>query len=830
VTAARLSFLNVDSFTADEAPPPPPVFTPLPARSPFLSVYETDGEDPASVPLREAFATLVDRLHDDEFEESLAAVHADGRAFHDAQLAAGVSREQADRRLHQYFEPLMRETAAMVDAIGARFVPQEASGLVDHEVRSFVEGYAPREPLAPAFENLFGSLFKKVGGLVSSVAGKALSGLQHLALGPFLKLLKPRLLGFLKAIAARVIGRLPAPVQPAARLLARRLGLPLADPAPTGEAVPSSGESSDESADEVDALSQQFLDEQLAGTVFARDDGEVEYEAAAYGAAATETPVYAELEDARERFIEALPALKEGESPAPALEQFLPALMPAMRIASKVIGKHRFVRVIAKVLTPLIARLIDPAQAEPLSRAIADAGLSLLGMEVPEGEQQQLAPPAIAATVEETMSRLADLPGEMLDNDELLEAFTLESFEAAAAANLPALFSSEVYQRRPELLEGGVEAPWVMMPLLRGPRRYKRCARAFAVRLSPYMAAEVETFEGAPLADFVQDQLGVDDAGELEAELHLYEALPGTTLADIARGERETLGPGYADEVNMEQLQPLTRRAAAVLLGRPGLGRYWRPASRYRPLRGGERFYALRLPNAARVGRRRRPLHVRLVLDAVRDEARVCVFLSEAKAQRLAVRLRQQGHAGAIAASFDRWIAPRLVHLLTGHARHRLRIVHAGTQPGQTPAMQAQRLAPSMARPFAEQLRGWLVQGFTDAMKTQLPQIIAAIEHPSQGVTLRFVIDKPAGLKALADGAVGAAATASAAAASGAPAPMPATVPDAAPAAEPAAASAAAHDAVPAAAAVPATAPEPAHEAALAPNVRVQVSPGHRCA
>jgi hypothetical protein len=812
VTAARLSFLNVDSFTADEAPPPPPpVFNALPARSPFLSVYETDGEDPANVPLREAFATLVDRLHDDEFEESLAAVHADGRAFHDAQLAAGVSREQADRRLHQYFEPLMRETAAMVDAIGARFVPQEASGLVDQEVRSFVEGYSPSEPLAPAFENLFGSLFKKVGGLVSSVAGKTLSGLQHLALGPFLKLLKPRLLGFLKAIAARVIGRLPAPVQPAARLLARRLGLPLAEAAQAGQ----SGESSDESADEVDALSQQFLDEQLAGTLFTRDDGEVEYESAAYGTAATETPVYAELEDARERFIEALPALKEGESPGPALEQFLPALMPAMRIASKVIGKHRFVRVIAKVLTPLIARLIDPAQAEPLARAIADAGLTLLGMEVPEGEQQQLAPPAIAATVEETMSRLADLPSEMLDNDELLEAFTLESFEAAAAANLPALFSSETYQRRPELLEGGVEAPWVMMPLLRGPRRYKRCARAFPVRLSPYMAAEVETFEGAPLADFVQDQLGVDDAGELEAELHLYEALPGTTLADIARGERETLGPGYADEVNMEQLQPLTRRAAAVLLGRPGLGRYWRPASRYRPLRGGERFYALRLRNAARMARRRRPLHVRLVLDAVRDEARVCVYLSEVKAQRLAVRLRQQGHAGSIAASFDRWIAPRLVHLLTGHARHRMRIVHAGTQPGQTPATQAQRLTPSMARPFAEQLRGWLVQGFADAMKTQLPQILAAIEHPSQGVTLRFVIDKPAGLKALADGAVGAA---SPAAASGAPAPMPMP--------------AAAHDAAPAAAAapVPATAPEPAHEAALAPNVRVEVSPGHRCA
>jgi hypothetical protein len=81
VTAARLPFLNVDRFTADEAPPPPPIFPALPARSPFLSVCETDGEDSATVPWRKAFAAFVDRLHDDEFEESLTAVHADGRAF-----------------------------------------------------------------------------------------------------------------------------------------------------------------------------------------------------------------------------------------------------------------------------------------------------------------------------------------------------------------------------------------------------------------------------------------------------------------------------------------------------------------------------------------------------------------------------------------------------------------------------------------------------------------------------------------------------------------------------------------------------------------------------
>ena len=47
--------------------------------------------------------------------------------------------------------------------------------------------------------------------------------------------------------------------------------------------------------------------------------------------------------------------------------------------------------------SPLIGRMIGPAHAGPLSRAIADAGLKLLGMEISEGEEEQLAAPAIAA-------------------------------------------------------------------------------------------------------------------------------------------------------------------------------------------------------------------------------------------------------------------------------------------------------------------------------------------------------------------------------------------------------------------------------------------------
>jgi hypothetical protein len=172
-----------------------------------------------------------------------------------------------------------------------------------------------------------------------------------------------------------------------------------------------------------------------------------------------------------------------------------------------------------------------------------------------------------------------------------------------------------------------------------------------------------------------------------------------------------------------------------------------------------------------------------MTLDAVQDQLRLCVFLSELKAQRLAVRLRQQAHPGALAAELQRWVAPRLLHQLVGQARHRLRVVHAAAAPGQSSATKARRLPPALALAFARRLQGWLLSAWAEALKAQAPQIIAATEDPGDGITLRFVIDKPPGMKALADAAAG----------------------------------------------VQAAEPAATHQAVPSPAVRVEVAPGHRC-
>ena len=58
--------------------------------SPFLSVYESsDGEAEADEPLREAYATLVNDLYDEEFDESLFELLTGARGLHQDRLASG---------------------------------------------------------------------------------------------------------------------------------------------------------------------------------------------------------------------------------------------------------------------------------------------------------------------------------------------------------------------------------------------------------------------------------------------------------------------------------------------------------------------------------------------------------------------------------------------------------------------------------------------------------------------------------------------------------------------------------------------------------------------
>jgi hypothetical protein len=776
-TYERAPFLDVQSFLQGEAEAPKAPTGP--AWSPFLSVYETDQEDNlADEPIREAYATLVNDLYDEEFEESLFELMTSARTLHEDHLASGHSLADADRIVTQHFSQLMSESEAMLDTMAREFESRDLE-VIDREIDQFAESYAPAAGLEPEFQNFFGKLLKKIGKGVRAVAKGAIQGITALGLGPILSRIKALVRPLLNQVLQKAIGRLPEAVQPAARKLAERLGFaPKAPaPAPPPPVLPSSSAepgvaaaaaaplASDQPAHdagspvqpaagtEVSEMQLEF-DERFAEAMLARDEPELELEfARARGTASVgSTPVFADLDQARERLVYGLDNLKEGENAAPYVENFLPAILPALKIATRLIGRPRIVGFLAGLLAKLISNLIGPEHAPALSRAMVDAGLKLINLEVTDQEDTRLASTAVAATLEETLIRVASLPDHVLDNEELLEGFALEAFEQSAAANLPALFSEATYKNRPELLEGGVNATWVMLPLRRP--RYKRCSRTFNVKITPHMAEAVEGFENTPLSDYLQDQLGLPEGEDVEAEVHLFEVIPGGTAADIARNETETPGLGAADEVTLSQLQPLTNEAAGMLLGKPGLGRALMPGSTVRELAPGQRVFHLAvgrrpLTVAAALGRRRvrRLVRVNVILDAPRDELRVCVFFSEVKAQRLAVRLRQQSHIGSIAVGFHKLLGRRLPHILHGQRPRRLRIVHPGVAPGAGSAGALARLPAIVPHVFVAKVQEWLTAAFTEFGRTQAQKFLAASEDPADGVTLVFTIEHPPGLK-----------------------------------------------------------------------------------
>src|SRR5262245_15232855 len=111
---ARAPFLGVYSFEAESAPAEmPAAISSTPARSPFLSVYESEGESTHADPVRDAVATLLEQLHDDEFDEALFELQCRGRAVHDEQLAMGRPRDEADRLVAQFYAPLQQAAEAL---------------------------------------------------------------------------------------------------------------------------------------------------------------------------------------------------------------------------------------------------------------------------------------------------------------------------------------------------------------------------------------------------------------------------------------------------------------------------------------------------------------------------------------------------------------------------------------------------------------------------------------------------------------------------------------------------------------------------------------------
>ncbi len=585
---------------------------------------------------------------------------------------------------------------------------------------------------------------------VASAAKAGAKFVGKLALGPFILKLKALLRPMLQHALRYALGRLPVPLQPIARTLASKLGVPLSE-SPELDVVPPL---------DVPDLQEAF-DERVADLLFATSGAEQNLEVSRAAAAYErgDGHALADLDAARQRLVSQFARLEEGDDPEPAIAEFLPAVLPLLKIGTTLLGgRSRLVDTISKLLVPLVTQFIGGSQAKALSRALVDAGLKLVNLEIPARGEVSPVHDALAGVVEDTIRRVGDFPEYVLDDREMFEAFAVEAFEQAARVGLPPFLAPDTYLRRPDLRETtGLKGVWIKKPA-HGPVRYRKFSCTPRARITPQKAAALQAAGGQRLADVLEEQFGLAPGAEVEADVHLFESVLGSSLPDIARLERDTPGLGTADPVARQQLHPLTPAAAGLLLEEPALGvdtpdggfeeRRW--------VEPGERFYYLEIPGVRPItvpserGAVKLPRlsRVRIVLDFPAREIRVGLYLGEARAQRVAQALRD-AHTGrglmVLRDVLDRGLRTALRP--TGSSR--IKIVHEAIAPAAASGRALGRLPALVLDQLRDRLREWLLTALARFVKAGVPRMIETVSAADEGLTFVMTIPYPAGLDAL---------------------------------------------------------------------------------
>ncbi|QBQ54754.1 hypothetical protein [Nitrosococcus wardiae] len=760
-------FLDVTSFSAPEAETNQEhalPSAPLQSVSPFVSVYEMEDGEERVDPESEEFVQFVSELYDEEFDEAVFELVTEASELYDNQFVSKYRHPaeqamEAERILEAHFSPLVGELEVLLETMADDIDRRDLEAMTETEIDAFIDHYAPSQPLSPAFENIFGWAKKKVKKALKKgidwvkKKGKALAKKAfRFALKKLKKYIKP----WIKKVITFAIKKLPKKYQPMAQILAKRLGFQkeIEDQR--------AFEGGEDTVGEIGQFQQEF-DLMLANLLFSEDETEQELmlaEVISEDRQPAADPV-GDLDYARERFIEGVLELEEGDDPTPLVENFIPAILPLVKLGIRFLGRPKLVNFLAKYVARLIKRFVGRKYVRPLSKAIVDAGLRLINLEATEEDAIRAAGAAVATTVEDTIQQVATLPDYVLDDEELLEGYVLEAFEQAATRNLPEVLPEEAYLKRPDLRETkGLRATWILQPL-RGRKFYKKYSRILNAKLSPQKLRAVKTYGDIPLAEIMQEQLGLSSGKDIEAKVHLYEMLPGAMLPQISKNEQNTPGLGMTANYAYSQLHPLTPEAAGILLGQPGLGRTMSPEylDNRRVTGIGQRFYYLEIPGArARMipmaganATMRRCSTVKIILDFARQQIRVCHFLSETKAQDIAVKLRRQIPLGVVMTSLSSGIESGLKHALTGGVCSHIKIIHEAMMPQNARGAALMEVPPSVKENLVMKLKEWLGKGLSHYFREQPQSFIIATEDPTDGVTLAITLDNLSGLPALRD-------------------------------------------------------------------------------
>jgi hypothetical protein len=712
--------------------------------SPFSEGLVAAGDASES---EEAFAALAAELEDEEFDEALQALvdEAAGRHLESAgPWAAGGTEQLATGEVEAWMAGIASDADRLLEHVERHFANRTPESLAEGEVEAVLtEALAAQGHSGLEGEDFLGALARKIksvarGAVKLAKRGIAIAG--GALLGRLFGVIRGLLPALLKRVLAAALNKLPPGLQKDAAALAGKLGIRLpsavtgvlapaaapaatlpADTAPAAEPTPAA-EPATEPATAAGATLAELFDAEVAGAVVGdretmADQYETEWELLG-PAGEPEDGAVALLDAARADLVDRIAEAAPGSVRTAELEQFLPAVMaavPMIRTGIRVLGRDKVVGLIAKPLAELIKGHVGPEPSRRLARAIADKGLGLLSLEAEAqaGGYGRLGAEALASTLEDTIRAVGLLPPESQAEPLRLQAEVQEAFAEAAARHLP----SELLRGDLGALElEGESAVWVLMP--RGPSRryrYRKCSRIFPVRIGRQVARAVVLADGQTLEERLLDE----GAGgwPLEAEVHVYESLPGTHLGHLAAAEGEDLAGGPLDAGEFEELTP---RTASLLLNQPGLG--GRPGAPGR----GRRWYRVALPGRPRHHRRRhRRLLVRLLLTGPRPVLRVHLRLGERSSHRIGELVAQRADVRLVAGFRT---------LILGVAQRSLP-TRLARQFQRTPGV---ALSAEQAQSVAAALGERMVAAISAQLRTLGPSLAAAARDPKAGMTLTF--------------------------------------------------------------------------------------------
>jgi hypothetical protein len=660
-------------------------------------------------------AEIVAELEDEEFTEALEALADEAAARHLTASASWTSHAEAPALATSEAEAWMEGVASEADRLLERLEQMFGSRTLESLAEGEMEDAGARVlaeagPLGLATEQFLGKLIKKAGKLVKGAVNIAKKGIaavsKFLPLGKLWKTLRGLVRPLLQRVLKAALNKLPPQVRPIAQKLAQKL----------------LGQGESETAASVPTILEigEAFDVRLAEALLAPTDTEAEQlmTEAEYEAAAESPDSVAALDVARARLARQLNEAVPGASPVAQMEQFIPVVMaalPLIKLGITIIGRDRVVGFLADRLADLIKSHIGADAAKAISRPIVDVGLRLLTLEAEASAPGNLGAEALVATVEDTVRQVMELPAEALENRTLMEAEIQEAFSAAAARHLPRMLLRPGLPGIETVQGAGV---WMMMPRRTQPCfRYKKYSNVYPVSIHRPVARNILL----PAGDTLERRLL--DAGAaswpVQAEVHLFEAIPGTQLGHLAAFESEGSLPEAVAAT--DEFEILTPEVAAMLVNEPGQGRT--PAQGARQLRPGARLFRLKI--AGRRVRRTKRFILRLDASGAAPVLKLHLRLSEREAHMTAESVAK-GQQTAVVSNVKQVMGPAFEAALAGRLQRHLAEKAGGA------------MAPGRAAALAKLVSEGALTSFGAGLQGAAPKLAQAAKDPAPGITLTF--------------------------------------------------------------------------------------------